>query len=58
MEGAMANPIELPVEGYPISQEAVITWFRDRYGRMPSAEEVSDILNAMADREATPPRES
>jgi hypothetical protein len=58
MEAIMANPIELPVEGYPIGAEAVTTWFQDRYGRIPSAEELTDILNAMAEREATPPRES
>lgn len=49
---------ELPVEGYPISEDAVRTWFLDRYGREPGAEEVARIVNAMAAREATPPVEA
>ncbi len=47
--------IELPVEGFPIAAEAVQSWFIDRHGRLPSAPELTTILNAMAAREATPP---
>ena len=49
--------LELPVEGYPISEEAVHTWFVDRFRREPGAAELARILNAMAAREATPPVE-
>jgi hypothetical protein len=48
---------ELPVEGFPISGDAVHTWFVDRHGREPSAEELTRIINAMSEREATPPLE-
>jgi hypothetical protein len=46
---------ELPVEGFPISAEAVQAWFVDRHGRLPGAAELTGILNAMAAREATAP---
>jgi hypothetical protein len=49
--------MELPVEGYPISDEAVTGWFLQRYRRLPSAPEVGCILDMMAQREATPPIE-
>ena len=49
--------MEIPVEGYPISAEAVTQWFQDRHGRLPGEEELITIINAMAAREATPPRE-
>lgn len=48
-------PIELPVEGFPIAAEEIRRWFLDRYRREPSAEELTGIINAMAEREATPP---
>jgi hypothetical protein len=47
--------MELPVEGYPISDEAVTGWFLQRYGRLPGAPEVGWIMDAMAQRETTPP---
>jgi len=49
--------MELPVEGYPISDEAVTGWFLRRYGRLPGALEVGWIMDAMAQRETTPPIE-
>ena len=49
--------MEIPVEGYPVSVEAVTVWFRDRYGRDPGDPELNSIINAMAEREATAPRE-
>jgi len=49
--------MELPVEGYPEGAEAVREWFRKRHGREASAEELGAILNAMAMRDATPPRD-
>lgn len=47
--------MELPVQGYPEGAEAVRAWFRHRYGREPSGEEMGSILNAMALRETSPP---
>ncbi|CAH2599869.1 conserved protein of unknown function [Rhodovastum atsumiense] len=49
--------MDIPVEGYPFSIEAVTTWFRDRRGRDPSEMELNMILAEMAAREATFPRE-
>ena len=49
--------MEIPVEGFPFSAEAVAAWFRARHGRDPGDAELNDIFNAMAEREATPPRE-
>lgn len=47
--------MDIPAEGFPFSADAVTLWFRDRHGRDPGAAELGAILNAMADREATPP---
>ena len=49
--------MELPVEGFPISDESVTSWFRQRFGRLPGAPEVGLIMDAMALRESTPPIE-
>jgi hypothetical protein len=49
------EPLELPVEGFPPSEEMVTRWFLHRWGRLPGAEEIGRILNAMALREASPP---
>jgi hypothetical protein len=49
------NSTELPSPGYPPSEDAVSHWFRDRYGRTPSEQEIGAILGEMAQREATPP---
>ncbi len=49
--------MELPVEGYPISSEAVTNWFRARFGREPSVEEVGDIMLRMTSRETALPDE-
>ena len=47
---------ELPVVGYPLSEDAVSYWFQQRHGRAPTELELGAILGAMAHREATPPR--
>ena len=47
--------MELPVRGYPISRDAIVTWFRRQYGREPSALEVGEILLRMAERDSSPP---
>jgi hypothetical protein len=49
--------IELPVEGFPIAAAEIRRWFLDRYQREPGTEELTEIINAMAAREATPPVE-
>ncbi|MBN8873560.1 MAG: hypothetical protein J0H67_12045 [Rhodospirillales bacterium] len=49
--------MELPVLGYPISEEAVTNWFQTQYRRAPTEEEVGAVMDAMALREATPPVE-
>jgi hypothetical protein len=46
--------MELPVQGYPISRDAITTWFRDRHGREPSALEVGEIMLRMTARDSTP----
>ena len=51
----MEEPIVLPEPGYPISDRAIIEWFRRQYGREPLAEEVGRIIVAMTDRDTTPP---
>jgi hypothetical protein len=47
--------MEIPVEGYPYSVEALTTWFRDRHGRDPSEVELNQMMNAMAARDSTAP---
>lgn len=47
--------MDIPVEGFPFSAVAVAAWFRDRHGCNPADAEINTILNAMAEREATPP---
>jgi hypothetical protein len=49
--------MDIPAEGYPFSAEAVVAWFRDRHGRTPGDAELNAVLNAMAARDATPPRD-
>ncbi|HKM63532.1 MAG TPA: hypothetical protein VJY39_13685 [Acidisphaera sp.] len=51
----MNDPTELPEPGYPISQVAVAEWFRHRYGREASIEEIGRIIIAMTDRDTTAP---
>jgi hypothetical protein len=50
----VATP-DLPAEGYPVSEEAVESWFRERHGRPPTERELGVIIGEMAHREATPP---
>jgi hypothetical protein len=57
MPDKSARPIELPVEGFPVSAAEVRVWFIDRYGREPGAAELTEIINAMAERETSPPLE-
>lgn len=49
--------MELPVLGYPINEESIISWFQQRYHRAPTSQETGAIMDAMAQREATPPVE-
>ncbi len=44
--------MQLPVEGYPISSEAIREWFRRTYGREASDVEVGELQDAMARRES------
>jgi hypothetical protein len=48
--------MELPSEGYPIWLEAVTNWFRSRFGREPTTEELGDAMLRMSKRDATAPR--
>ena len=43
--------LELPAPGYPYSQEALRTWFRSTYSRVPSERVLGALMNAMAQRE-------
>lgn len=54
---ATEGQIELPVLGYPISAEALTSWFCRTYSRTPSARELGVLMNAMAQRDSTPPHE-
>jgi hypothetical protein len=49
--------MELPVEGYPISTEAVGNWFRAKFGHEPTVQELCDIMLQMTNRDTTLPRE-
>jgi len=50
-----ARQVQLPVPGYPISEDAVAHWFQQTYGRQPTDRELGAIIDAMAERETTPP---
>jgi hypothetical protein len=52
-EGQMA----LPVPGYPYSAEALTDWFSRTYSRDPSVAELGALMNAMAQRDSTPPHD-
>jgi hypothetical protein len=52
---AVEGQIELPVPGYPNSEEALTSWFNSTYSRTPSAREIGVLMNAMAQRDSTPP---
>jgi hypothetical protein len=49
--------VELPAPGYPISEQSLIDWFRQKYGREPTEQEVGALMSAIAERESTPPHE-
>lgn len=51
----MERRLQLPVAGYPISEDAVAHWFRQTYRRPPTDKELGAIIDAMAERETTPP---
>jgi hypothetical protein len=51
----VGDPVQLPVPGYPMSEQAVTDWFRLTYHREPSELEVGTIIDAMARREVTLP---
>ena len=57
MTSGTAKPaaMDLPAPGYPVSEEAVGHWFRQRYQRQPTEQELGAIMGEMAKREATPP---
>lgn len=44
----------LPVEGYPVSTEAIREWFRRTYGREATDREVGEIQDRIARRESGP----
>src|ERR1700760_3587569 len=46
---------ELPPQGYPISEEAVMNWFQRTFNRVPEGAEGGVILDAMARRDAEQP---
>lgn len=46
---------QLPMPGYPISEDAVAYWFQQTYQRLPTDAELGTIIDAMAERETTPP---
>jgi hypothetical protein len=46
---------ELPPLGYPISEEAVMSWFQQAHRRTPESGEIGVILDAMARRDAEQP---
>jgi len=46
---------QLPVRGYPISEDAVSHWFEQTFGRAPVPAEVGMIINAMVRRDAEQP---
>lgn len=43
----------LPVEGYPVSTEAIREWFRRTYGREASELELGEIQDRLARRDST-----
>jgi hypothetical protein len=49
--------VELPAPGYPMSEQSLTDWFRQKYGREPTEREIGALMSAMADRESTPPHE-
>jgi hypothetical protein len=46
---------DIPPQGYPISEEAVVSWFKKTYKRAPAEPEIGVILDAMARRDAEQP---
>ena len=42
----------LPVEGYPVSAEAIREWFRRTYGREATDREVGEIQDRLAGRDS------
>jgi hypothetical protein len=52
---AAEGQIELPVPGYPNSEQALTSWFNMTYSRPPSERELGVLMNAMTMRDSTPP---
>jgi hypothetical protein len=52
---AAEGQVELPVLGYPNSEQALTSWFEKTYSRTPSARQLGVLMNAMARRDSTPP---
>jgi hypothetical protein len=46
---------DIPPQGYPISEEAVTSWYQETFKRAPETAEVGVILDAMARRDAEQP---
>ena len=46
--------IELPVLGYPNSEQGLTFWFRSTYFRAPPQRELGSLMNAMNQRDSTP----
>ena len=46
MTSGTAKPaaMDLPAPGYPVSEEAVGHWFRQRYQRQPTEQELGAIM--------------
>ena len=52
---AAEGQIDLPVLGYPNSEQALTSWFKMTYSRAPSERELGVLMNAMTLRDSTPP---
>jgi hypothetical protein len=49
--------IQLPPPGIPVTESIIRQWFRRAYGREPADWEVGDIMEGIAQRDASSPRE-
>jgi hypothetical protein len=56
-DDVVGEAIELPVEGYPYSEQSLTDWFRRRHARDPSTRELGALQVALAQRDSTPPHE-
>jgi hypothetical protein len=51
-----AMRVDLPARDHPPSEEALSTWFRERFGRDPTELELGILIGAMIQREAARPQ--